>query len=312
MELSSYSSRNTGLTTLARETCELRQAHSGVGERVAANLETLKQLEDQVLHEFGLELKNLSILDIGCGQLLIQLLFFARSNRAIGIDWDIVPNGVDPGAYLRMLWRNGVKRTVKTAGRKLLGIDRRYRREVMRQLELKTLPKLEVRQMDACNLTFPDGTFDFVHSYSVFHHLVDPASALDHVVRVLKPRGVAYIALHLFSSQTGCLDMREIHDEKGDIVYWPHLRPAFASQVSPHAQLNKLRIREWQMLFQAKMPGARVVIHPCADDRVTEEAQSLLNRGEIVDYSLEELTSHRISVTWRKPDNATGYLQSAR
>src|SRR5205823_4687642 len=113
-------------------------------------------------------------------------------------------------------------RTVKTIGRKLAGIDRRYRAEIMKRLKLEELPNLSIYRMDACRMSFPDESFDFVHSYSVFHHLADPKAALLEVMRTLKPGAVAYISFHLYTSETGSLDLRNLRDENGAVIRWPH------------------------------------------------------------------------------------------
>ncbi len=81
--------------------------------------------------------------------------------------------------------------------RKLAGIDRNYISELKGQLNLLSLPQLKVVQMDACDLKFENESFGVVYSRSVFHHLSDPAAAVDGIVRVLKPGGVV---VHLVSS----------------------------------------------------------------------------------------------------------------
>lgn len=87
-------------------------------------------------------------------------------------------------------------------------IDARYRSEVRCQLGLERFPRLAVLQMDASRLTFPDSSFDLNFSSSVFHHLPDPEAGSTREKRVLRPGGVAYISLQLFTSATGCLDPR--------------------------------------------------------------------------------------------------------
>ena len=78
--------------------------------------------------------------------------------------------------------------------------------------------------MDVSRMTFPDSSFDFVFSYSVFHHLPNPAQAFREVARVLRAGGVAYISFQLFTSATGCLDPR----------YFPSVSPTGRS-VAPSA-----------------------------------------------------------------------------
>ena len=62
------------------------------------------------------------------------------------------------------------------------------------------LPTLELRDMDALALDFPDGSFDAVYSLSSIEHFGSPAAiarAAAEVGRVLRPGGHAYIATEL-------------------------------------------------------------------------------------------------------------------
>ena len=43
---------------------------------------------------------------------------------------------------------------------------------------------------DACNLAYPDNTFDVVHAHQVLQHLGDPVQALREMRRVTKPGGI--------------------------------------------------------------------------------------------------------------------------
>jgi len=47
---------------------------------------------------------------------------------------------------------------------------------------------------DAGGLSFPDGSFDVIFSVNVFHHLEQPAKALDEMSRVLRPAGKIILA----------------------------------------------------------------------------------------------------------------------
>jgi len=299
----SYTSQHNQVSSFLRESYNLYRRHStDVKGRVDAIVSNLESTERLIKERYGLELRNRSILDIGCGQFLTQLMFFSRFNRAVGIDWDVIPQGSNPVPYISMLMANGPRRTVKTLGRKLLGVDRLHRAEAMDQLKLESRPKLVVYRMDACKMTFPDNSFDFVHSYSVFHHLRDPGAAAREIVRVLKNGGVTYLSFHLFTSETGCLDSRIIRDAQGKTVRWPHLRPRFAEQSRSNAFLNKLRLKDWRDLFHIHMPGAELILNRISRPELQEEAQCLLSEGEIKGYSLEELLVHDVTVLWRKGD----------
>lgn len=53
-----------------------------------------------------------------------------------------------------------------------------------------------VYQGDAENLSFKDGTFDFVFTYGVLHHTSDIQQAFDEMYRVLKPGGQFFMMLY--------------------------------------------------------------------------------------------------------------------
>ena len=309
----SYTSQQRGISYVVREAAHLYSKHAhGVSERVAAILGEVTTAQTRLRDSYGFEMHNRDVLDLGSGQFLVQLIFFSRHNRAIGIDLDVVPHGFNPSQYAKMLFRNGPRRTIKTVGRKLLGIDRAYRVETLRQLGLKSAPPLDVRQMDACRMTFPDSSFDLVYSYSVFHHLPDPGAALREIVRVLRPGGVVYLSFHLYSSENGSLDPREIRDEKGELIRWPHLRPNYAGQIRSNAYLNRIRLPAWRHLFDEYLPGAVFLPGMSARRGINEDASALVTTGEVGDYSAEELTVHDVTVFWRKPGMSLSDQLSAK
>lgn len=278
----------------------LYDSHMGqVSGRVNYVLTKLRNVERQLGELYGFKLNDRDVLDIGAGQYLMQMHYFAQRNRPVGIDFDVIAQGANPVPYLRMLWFNGSWRTLKTIGRKLLGIDRRYATVVRGQLNVRRLPKLAVFRMDACNMTLDDASFDFVYCYSVFHHLPDPGAAIDGIVRVLRPGGVVYISLHLYTCETGSLDARALSGQP-DFPSWAHLRPQFAGGVKPNAYLNRLRIHDWRDLFQTRMPGAHLILNRTDRSGVEKDAQALLNQGEMSGYSLEELITHEVVVLWKK------------
>jgi SAM-dependent methyltransferase len=299
--IKSYSSEKAPLLTLAREAYGLYRYSKKIPERVQALIEDARRVEVLLNERFGLKLRDLDILEIGPGQFFCQMVYLAAQNRVVGIDLDLIAQGFSPITYVRMLQENGLRRTVKTIGRKMLGVDRRFAAEMRRQLGLPRRPSLNVLQMDACRMDFPDESFDLVYARSVFHHLPDPGAALDGIVRVLKPGGAVYILLHLFTSQTGCLDPRVYTERWSEMRGWPHLRPQLQNTLAnQNTYVNMLRLHKWRELFAEKMAGAEYIMYR-SDPSTIEMAESLQRSGELMDYSIEELTTVGLAVVWKKP-----------
>jgi SAM-dependent methyltransferase len=299
--MKSYSSQTTIGGLLREAEClyanHLRQCEN----RVSNYVEGLDGLQKLILSHFGVDLRDMDILDIGPGQFLVQMIYFARDNRVVGIDLDLIAHGFNPLPYAKMLWFNGVRRTLKTVARKLIGIDRRYAKEVKHRLNLASLPKLNIQRMDACRMTFPDASFDFVHSRSVFHHLPTPEEALNHVVRILKPGGIVCLSFHLFTSENGSLDPRVFTEERVGVGFWPHLRASTRNQLTPNAFVNKLRLAEWRRIFDVRMPGAEYILNRNTRPNAEQDAKRLQDNGELAEYTMEELLTDEVILLWRKP-----------
>jgi SAM-dependent methyltransferase len=67
---------------------------------------------------------------------------------------------------------------------------------VRERLGVYGLSAAEIRQADAEELPYPDGTFDVVYSWGVLHHTPDTARALREAVRVTAPGGVGKVMLY--------------------------------------------------------------------------------------------------------------------
>jgi SAM-dependent methyltransferase len=300
--MKSYSSEWKGLRSFAFEAINLYKARSqNVARRVRESVANAKDVEARIAEHYELRLRECDMLEIGPGQFLSQMVYFSPHNRVKGVDLDVIVQGFSAFGFLRMLHANGAIRTGKTIARKMLGIDHRYNRELKAILGIKRIPELNVHFMDMRKMSFPDESFDCVYSRAVLHHCPEPDVALAEIVRVLRQRGVVYLAIHPYTSNTGCLDPRVFNERKDELGYWPHLRPQLWNSLhQSNSYLNRLRISDWERLFADKMPGAKCLLVRDKTEGLREVAQSLHGRGELTDYTLEELLAGELVVLWRK------------
>ena len=225
------------------------------------------------------------MLEIGPGQQLTQLAYFATRNDAVGIDLDVILQRLSLRGCIRMVRQNGWVRTSKTLGRKILRIDSKVRAELASQLGLRTVPELRVLQMDAEKMIFPDAHFDVVYSRAVFEHLPDPGAVVSEIRRVLKPGGIMFIVLHLFTSDSGCHDTRIFLGQRGELPFWAHLRQEHVQKVRSNAYLNRLRLADWIGIFQSKMPDSKVTALCDAPETERQELLNLRSQGQLAGYS---------------------------
>lgn len=301
MDRYTYSSQTKGTINRISEIRNLLRMSRRSPEAGVDWVMNLRAVTRQRMREVaGLETRGKKGLDIGPGQKLGCLRSFAVDSDMVGIDTDVIPQGFDPREYLRMLRKNSAMRVIKTLGRKALGVDARFERGLADRLGVDRLPKVPVLNMNAGRMTFPDANFDFVYSHSVFEHIDDPEDALREVTRVLKPGGAAYIGIHLYTCHSGCHDPKLLAEEYPEPPFWPHLRPKYAGQVRSNAYLNKLRIKDWETLFENIMPGTRFY-RDRHDDWLEAAIPELRAAGELTEYSDDELMTINLIAVWKKP-----------
>ena len=298
----SYTSATRGPRALLREVRNLRKVYSRDPKaEMQALVERLRAVEELVEERFDVVLEDMKMLDVGAGQRLLQMKYFALRNSVVGIDLDVIPQGFDPAGYFRMLRANGLKRTVKTIGRKVLGVDTRQSRELLTLVGGSRFPRLEVHHMDAGAMTFVDRSFDFVYSMVVFQHLSDPGSVAEEMARVLAPGGIAYADFILYTSPTGSHDIRLLGGRSADLPFWAHLRPQHEHLIQQSAYLNGLRLKEWERIFESAMPRHELILVQPGRENLEPEASRLKRQGELSDYSMDELVTTKVILLWRKP-----------
>jgi SAM-dependent methyltransferase len=300
--LRSYSTLSRGLGQLTREAMYLARGRSAdVSDKVAEILARLEEVEQLVAERLDMKLEGMRMLDVGAGQLKVQMAYFALRNDVVGIDQDVIAGGFNLGRYFEMWRKNGPRRVAKTIGRKALLVDARYRRELASQLKVERLPALLVTQMDAGNMTFPDESFDFVYALAVFQHLESPAAVVDEMIRVLVPGGGLYLDFILYTSRTGSHDVRLLADKDAELPLWAHLRPDLQGMVQSNAYLNRVRLPDWVRMFEERMPGAQIILRQPEKEWLAPAATALQQQGELTEYSLDELLSSKVAILWRKP-----------
>jgi SAM-dependent methyltransferase len=300
-----YTSVSRGVSAKIKDFVRLYQLRTeNQKSSVDMTVSQLKRSDQSFLELTGEKLENKDVLIVGTGQMLREAMGLGAHNRLVGIDLDVMPQGWKPGPYIELLRTNGPTRAAKTIGRKILGIDRKFNASLRAALQISTEPNVRLLQMDATSMTFPNASFDYAYSFSVFEHLDNPKAVLAEILRVLRPGGVLQISTHLYSSEGGCHDLRIFAGRRDDIPLWAHLRPKHKATVIESCYMNEWRLAEWRNLFGELCPDAVVALENHEEPRgsqFTAELAKIRAGGELEGYSDEELLAVNLVVTYKKP-----------
>lgn len=225
--------------------------HRGQTEVFARHdYDVFTRLNREISEYLPVDNTRLRVLDIGCGQRYPNTLLFSNSDRfeAIGIDTDVVGPGVSK--YVRMVMKNGLERSVKSAIRETF-FDQAYFTTLEKAAGKKLSKRnLKILAFDSKRLPFEDNYFDVIISNAVFEHIEDVEAAIAELVRISKPEAVLYNVIHLYTSLSGGHNLQWANPEKhipDSIPPWDHLRE---NKYPTHIYLNKLREQDYKTFFR--------------------------------------------------------------
>ena len=221
--------------------------------------------------------RSLRILDIANGRLRPQYTILrSQGHQVYGIDWVNRPSASRADMAYRVArqlytWRLGLPRAAAAGPTLLCG--------------------------DVGRLPFPDRHFDLAISAAAFEHFLDVPSVVAELHRVLRPGGVAWVSVHLFTCPTGGHNLSftefPLRSVPAGVDAWDHLRRRELPFTVP---LNEWRRDQYLAAFGRHFD---VVKHYCA----MREGEDLLTpaiEAELADYTRDELTSAAYVIVARK------------
>jgi SAM-dependent methyltransferase len=279
------------------------QSRKDADENMHLLYQLVKEDEKRIEAKLGKPVCDLRILEVGVGQGMERSRYFGIRNSVIGMDLDVIPTGFDLAGYAQMVRKNGLGRFLKSMGRKMI-IAGPNRRGWEKATGKRNLKNPEMIYGDICEMLPGAGTFDVVMSWSVFEHLPDPAKAIANMILALRPGGVLYISLHLFTANNGHHDIRAFTGGDNLLPPWGHLRSSTQDMIEPSSYLNKWRLGQWRELAHEMLPGCDEVL-----ETRNQKYAILMNdelRKELAEYSDEELYTIDVIYVWRKSDGEFG------
>ena len=238
------------------------------------------EIKNVVKNELDFELKNIKILDIGCGQRFPYTYLFSKDNEVTGIDLDIILKSHNLRIYYSIILKNGFNRFLKTFLRSLL-FDWKYFRNLSRLSNNGKKRKYEIKYMNAENLKFKNDTFDFVLSIVSFEHFKNVEKCVKEINRVLKKNGKFYISVDLYSRLSGG---HEINPKQP----WNHLlNKNFKSTV----YLNKLRLEDYKTIFSRYFDKIKYIYeeNPKVKKLLTPELRKNLSQFSDIELTMYPL-----------------------
>jgi SAM-dependent methyltransferase len=289
---------------LRRSLHQLRHAAArrrGAAARASVLLERFQRDQGRITDALGRALRGLRVLEIGPGQRPLRAGVLALENDVTGVDLDTLPRGLDPLGHLRLLVENGPGRLAKTVGRRVLGVDRAERQAWAQLLGVPRLGQPSFLQADIQREPPGVAAYDLAVSWSVFEHLPDPEAALNNVIAALRPGGVLYLGIHLYTSNNGHHDIRAFTGQTESLPLWGHLRTSQQHLIEPSSYLNAWRLKQWRELFARLCPDHSEYDERYGEERLGGLLQDADLRRELSAYDDDELLTVEVYFRWKKP-----------
>ncbi len=251
----------------------LWQLLSGVRSNYEAMFDKLRS-EDA--GEYLKHIKSPEILDLGNGRLRPQFTILKHGGyRVYGIDLANQP-------------KNSTKNFLYVVARYL------YNRRISIQ---RTSGTRTLVCGDVGRLPFKNESFDLITSVAAFEHFLDVPKVISEMARVLRPRGVAWVLIHLFACPSGGHNVTftqfPLRKMPHGIDPWDHLRKRKLPFSVP---LNEWRRDQYLQSFSERFD---IVKHYCAF-REGAEFLSAEILAELSNYSVDELTANSYIIVARK------------
>ena len=246
-------------------------------------------------------LAGLRILEIGPGQGLERARYFGIKNEMVGLDLDVIPVRQHVGDYARILRLNGFGRLAKTLGRAIL-VGKANQSAWSKAVGTSQMKAPKMFQGDICGRLPELGQFDLVMSWSVLEHLPDPRRAVENIIQFLKPKGLFYLSIHLYTANNGHHDIRAFTGFEEELPLWGHLRKSTHGQIYPSCYLNRWRLSQWRELFGLLAPEYTEFLEGYDSrsryiPRISPEV-----RAELSGFTDEELLTVDTIYCWQKPE----------
>jgi len=217
------------------------------------------------------------MLDLANGRLRPQYtLLRAAGHKVYGIDLINQP-------------RQGPTDTLYVAARRLFA----WRQGLNGRVANGPLVKASVNE-----LPFANNVFEVVTSIAAFEHFLDVPTVVAEVARVLRPGGIGWVVIHLYTAPSGghnvSLTQIPLQQVPSRIEPWDHLRKR---RLPFHVPLNEWRIDRYLAEFSKHF---EILKHYCA----MREGEELLTpdiERELSAYTRDELTCGAYVIVARKP-----------